>query len=228
MLIEPNVESKSVEQNRLRLPTQPVARHQWEGDKLPALNMCAEVDLTPINQPLVRDVAVRTKRSIDPKIRNALLLLVVIVTTLVSYGIISRYVVSAVIIKGRSMAPTLNDGDRFVLNRWLYHFRAPQRGDLVVIRDPGHNDFAVKRIVGIPADTMLFEEGKVYVNGLRLSEPYLPRDTKTLAPETSVPRVKLAKDHYYVLGDNRNNSEDSRFYGAVHRDCIIGMISISK
>ena len=116
-------------------------------------------------------------------------------------------------------------GDRYVLNRWLYYFREPRPGDLVVIHDPGHNDLAVKRIVAIPSDTLLFEDGKVYVNGFKLSESYLAPNTRTTAPQKTGPRIRLAKDQYYVLGDNRANSEDSRFYGSVHRDLIVGLIS---
>jgi signal peptidase I len=187
--------------------------------------MCAEVDLRPINKPLVKEVAVRSKRAIHPQIKRAILLSLALLTTLITYYAISRYVVAAVVIKGRSMAPTLNDGDRYVLNRWLYYFREPRPGDLVVIHDPGHNDLAVKRVVAIPSDTLLFEDGKVYVNGFKLSESYLAPNTRTTAPQKTGPRIRLAKDQYYVLGDNRANSEDSRFYGSVHRDLIVGLIS---
>jgi signal peptidase I len=225
MLIEPNVGSQSENQTSFRLPTQPLKPHRWEGDKLPTLSMCAEVDLTPINKPLMVDITMRARRAARPQPRHALLFLILILTMGFSYYLVSRYVVAAVIIKGRSMSPTLNDGDRYMLNRWLYYFRSPQPGDLVVIRDPGHDDFAVKRIIAVPFDSVLLEDGKVYVNGLKLSEPYLGANTKTVLPEMASPRTKLTKDYFYVLGDNRSNSEDSRFYGAVHRDRIVGKIS---
>jgi signal peptidase I len=190
--------------------------------------MCASVDLKPINKRLVQDVSTRAQRAVHPQVKRAILFLMVMFTAIASYLLVSRFVVTAVVIKGRSMTPTLNDGDRFMLNRWVYHFRDPRPGDLVVIRDPGHDDFAVKRIIAIPSDTLLFDEQTVYVNGGKLSEPYLAAGTRTTAPEGTEARIQLPKDYYYVLGDNRSNSEDSRYYGPVHRSRIIGAIATSK
>ena len=93
------------------------------------------------------------------------------------------------------------------------------------LRDPGHDDFAEKRVIALPSDTLHFKDGTVYVNGARLKEPYLTPNTQTTPPEKTQPRLVIGKNSYYVLGDNRANSEDSRFYGAVHRDRIVGLIS---
>jgi len=123
------------------------------------------------------------------------------------------------------MTPTLQDGDRFILNRWSYFRSAPQRGDLVVVKDPGHHDYAVKRIVGVPGETLFFKRGELLVNGKHLFEPYLPSGTQTYLPDSAEKLVLTGQNQYFVLGDNRANSEDSRFYGAVHRSQIIGAIS---
>jgi signal peptidase I len=159
------------------------------------------------------------------KLKHLLLAVWVALFSLTGYYLISQYVVTAVQVQGRSMVPTLKDGERYFLNRIVYKWRAPVRGDVVVIKDPGHSDYAVKRIVGLPGESLSLMDGAVYLNGTRLSEPYLPRGTRTLTPDRQQKFVKLPQDRYFILGDNRGNSEDSRNYGAVHRDQIVGLIS---
>ena len=148
-----------------------------------------------------------------------------VVLSLLSYWIISRFFVIAVIVQGASMLPTLHDGERLLLNRWIYHYRQPQRGDVVVIRDPGHCDYAVKRIVGMPLDSLDLKGGEVYVNGKQFDEPYLKEGTRTVAPDGKDRLILIGKDRYFVLGDNRPISEDSRYYGSVRRDQIVGVIT---
>ena len=152
-------------------------------------------------------------------------LIILILFSILSYYLISRFVVTAVVVQGRSMVPTLQDGDRYVLNRWAYHSHNPQRGDLVVLKDPGHNDYAVKRVVATPCETVHLKNESVYVNGNKLDEPYLSPGTETRLPNVKEKIVVVGRDHFFVMGDNRPNSEDSRFYGAVHRSQIIGLIS---
>jgi signal peptidase I len=141
-----------------------------------------------------------------------------------AYFLASRFIVTAVVVQGRSMTPTLKDGERYYLNRWRYIFLPPQRGDIVVIKDPGHNDFAVKRIVGRPYDWLNLKDGILYLNGKRVQEKYLDKGVRTDTPDLKERWVQLGRDQYYVLGDNRANSEDSRFYGVVLRENIIGMV----
>jgi len=153
--------------------------------------------------------------------RNSLVLLFIALLSIPAYFVASRFVVTAVVIQGRSMMPTLKDGERYYLNRWRYMFVAPQRGDIVVIRDPGHNDFAVKRVVAQPFDWINLKNGQIYINGCRLDEPYLDESTRTDAPDLKEKWIQLGRDQFYVLGDNRANSEDSRFYGRVFRNNIL-------
>jgi signal peptidase I len=151
-------------------------------------------------------------------------LLCVAALSIVAYFLVSRFVVTSVIIQGRSMQPTLMDGERYYLNRWRYLVAAPKRGDLVVLKDPGHNDFAVKRIVAGPDDWVNMRNNGVYLNGKRLSEPYLPEGTRTSVPDRQEKWILLGPNQYYVLGDNRGNSEDSRYYGVVKRKNILGVL----
>jgi signal peptidase I len=141
-----------------------------------------------------------------------------------AYFLASRFIVTAVVVQGRSMTPTLKDGERYYLNRWRYLLLSPRRGDVVVIKDPGHGDYAVKRIIARPYDWLNLRDGKIYINGRRLDEPYLDKGVRTDTPDLKERWVQLGRDQYYVLGDNRGNSEDSRFYGIVPGKNIIGMI----
>jgi len=151
--------------------------------------------------------------------------IVLTVLSICGYYLVSRFVATTVVVQGRSMYPTLDDGDRFILNRLSYFNHAPKRGDLVVIKDPGHNDYAVKRIVAMPCESLYFMKGSFLVNGKHLLEPYLPAGTQTFLPDVQEKLLVVGKNHYFVLGDNRGNSEDSRYYGAVDRSRIIGSIS---
>jgi signal peptidase I len=148
----------------------------------------------------------------------------VIAFSILAYFLFSRFVITAVVIQGRSMQPTLQDGERYYLNRWRYLFVAPKHGDVVVLKDPGHRDFAVKRIVAGPNDWVTLRDGNLFLNGKRLVEPYLPEGMRTTVPDRQEKWILLGPDQYYVLGDNRSNSEDSRFYGMVKRKNIVGVL----
>lgn len=124
------------------------------------------------------------------------------------------------------MTPTLRDGDQYLLNRIAYLFREPKRGDLVVIHDPGHTDMAIKRIVGLPGDKLEIKDGSLYVNGIRLNEPYLAPSTLTMPGNATLHSVQLGGKSYFVMGDNRSESEDSRYYGPIQRENIVGVVSL--
>src|ERR1051325_587958 len=133
------------------------------------------------------------------------------VLSLGSYALISHFCITTVQVSGRSMLPALHDGERYILNRLSFVYRDPMAGEIVVIRDPGHSDLAVKRIVAGPSDTVAIKEGAVLVNGKKLRESYLAPGTVTIMPDASEKEIRLGKDQYFVLGDNRAGSEDSRY-----------------
>ena len=120
-------------------------------------------------------------------------------------------------VDGSSMVPTLNDGQFVMVNRLVYKYSDPDHGDVVVFhypRDPEQE--YIKRIIGLPGDTVTIDNGHVYLNGQQLNEPYIAASTRTTG-EWQVPG-----DHLFVLGDNRNNSQDSRNFGFVSMENIIG------
>ena len=135
-------------------------------------------------------------------------------------GFIILFLYQPVKVEGTSMLPGLEDQERIFINKFVYHFESVSRGDVVVFRyprDPGKS--YIKRVIGVPGDRIRIERGRVYVNGRRLAEDYVPRDfvDPHSYPETVVP------DHaYYVLGDHRSMSNDSREFGPVDESCIYG------
>ena len=157
--------------------------------------------------------------------KQGLLALLVLVAAY-GFSIFSHeYIVQSVQVDGTSMAPTLPNAQRYLLNHLVYRFRAPKPSDIVVLRDPEDNGLAVKRIVARPGDAVYVQGGHLFVNGQALPEPYLEEGTKTFASVRYRSQMWICGvDQYFVMGDNRNNSADSRVYGAVPRQNILGMI----
>jgi len=128
---------------------------------------------------------------------------------------------------GYSMVPTFNDGDYILTDKISYRFSDPGRGDVVVFKSPSNpsKDF-VKRIIGLPRDRVELSQGFIYINGHVLNEPYLPVSFRTtgkrLVPEGE--EFVVPRDEYFVLGDNRSHSSDSREFGTIPEASIIGRV----
>ena len=120
-------------------------------------------------------------------------------------------------VDGSSMVPTLNDGQFVMVNRLIYKYSDPNHGDVVVFHYPRDPDQEyIKRIIGLPGDTVMIRNGQTYLNGQQVDEPYIAASTNTTG------EWKVPGDHLFVLGDNRNNSQDSRNFGFVSMENIIG------
>ena len=141
--------------------------------------------------------------------------------------LITVFVVQRSIIQGPSMEPTLNDGDQIFIEKVSKHFSI-NRGDIVTIdhTDPSNPEILlIKRIIGLPGELVEIKEGGVYINGEKLQENYLPQNLETLVdPSLDFEKIKLTEDQYFVLGDNRPVSKDSRRIGPVREEQIIGKL----
>jgi signal peptidase I len=123
-------------------------------------------------------------------------------------------------VEGTSMMPGVADQERIFINKFLYRFEAVERGDVVVFRYPGDpSKNYIKRIVGVPGDQIEILRGEVLVNGQRLAEPYVPKEFRD---ERSMGEIVVPAGSYFVLGDHRNLSSDSRDFGVVERAAICG------
>ena len=132
------------------------------------------------------------------------------------------FIYQPVKVEGTSMMPTLDDQERIFINKFTYRFRIAniQRGDMVVFWFPGDiTKSYIKRVIGLPGDTVEIDHGTVLVNGRPLVEDYIPEDYRD---SQSLPLERIEADRYFVLGDHRSSSSDSRSWGTVPRTYIYG------
>lgn len=145
------------------------------------------------------------------------IIVAVIILTLVHF-----FIATISIVDGVSMEPNFQNGEYLIINRWQYNFGEPRRGDAVVLRfpgDPEHKKY-IKRIIGLPGERVEVKEGKIFINGRELHESYIPADVLTLADHPI--NMVLPPDEYFIVGDNRYNSNDSRVWGTAGKRFLIG------
>lgn len=128
-------------------------------------------------------------------------------------------------VSGNSMVPTFHSGDFLITEKVSYRFRNPQRGEIVVLKNPRDEsqDF-IKRIIAVPGDTLQISNNTVYLNNQPLKEKYIPADyvTRPGAFVTEGTVIKVAGNQYFVFGDNREHSSDSREWGSVTKEELVG------
>lgn len=132
--------------------------------------------------------------------------------------VINVFLAQATRVEGQSMEPFLHDNQRLIIEKVTYRFHGPERGDIVVLRPPQQSsEPLIKRVVGLPGETLEIHDGQVYIDGEKADEPYLNQPTwGTLDP------ILIPEGHVFVMGDNRQASNDSRAFGVVAFDDIIG------
>lgn len=150
------------------------------------------------------------------------LLVIFIVAYVIAY-VSQNFLFGNFQIQQRSMEPTLYENERVLINRVVYYYSTPKRGDIVILEDPlgSRSDF-VKRIVAVSGDTVEIRNGQTYINSKLLSEPYVVNDmdNDNLGPLT------IPLDRFFVMGDNRPKSSDSRRFGPVLRRNLLGKVFI--
>ncbi len=147
-----------------------------------------------------------------------------IVVVFILFGV---FFVQPVVVEGTSMLPQLHDGERLLVNKLVYYkiksisWGHIERGDIVVFWFPNDPDKSyVKRVIGLPGETVEIRNGQVFVNDQELNEAYLDKEHNQSLPSMSPKRVE--EHHYFVMGDNRDNSSDSRYWGLVPEKYIYG------
>ena len=148
---------------------------------------------------------------------------VVVLAVILYFGI--SFAVQAVHVEGLSMYATLDNNDYLIANKIDYRLHSPQRGDIIILRPPADNskDF-IKRVIALPGEKLLIRDSTVYINGHKLDEPYLPEFWTTFNnwPNDGTDGRVMRSNEYFVMGDNRNKSQDSRIFGPISRDRIDG------
>lgn len=142
-----------------------------------------------------------------------------VLSVLLAFTIIS-FLYQPVQVEGTSMMPLLKNHERIVVGKIVYPVESIHRGDIIVFHyplDPAES--FIKRVIGLPGDWVRISDGRVYVNGKRLREPYI---LPAYLGEQTCPPVHVAPNHYYVLGDHRDFSNDSRNWGTLDREYIYG------
>lgn len=151
--------------------------------------------------------------------------IIILISFALVFGFVRPVIASPYRIPTESMFPTLMVQDRLLVNKLAYDLASPQRGDIALFgNQEGGADPLIKRVVATPGDTLEIQRGRLLVNGARLDEPYVRRDPcKPGYPRTcSFGPRKVPEGHYFMMGDNRTNSRDSRFFGPVPEEDVIG------
>ncbi len=132
---------------------------------------------------------------------------------------IRHFLIQPFYVKGASMEPNFQDHEYLIVDEITYRFREPQRGEIVVFRAPGVKQYYIKRIIGMPGETIEAKDERIYINNVLLDESqYLARDVMTSGDF----KETLGQKQYWVQGDNRSSSLDSRSFGAIKKSDIIG------
>lgn len=159
-----------------------------------------------------------------PRVRSVVRELVeTVLLTLLIYVLVRHFLFENYRVVGHSMDPTLEDEQYLVVNKLGYRLHEPQRGDIVVFYDPRSSDRKlIKRVIGLPGEVLEIRQGQVIIDEQSLDEGYIPDPGRYSVPPTPIPA-----DHYFVLGDNRNNSSDSRSWGVLDAGKIVGKASFT-
>ncbi len=152
------------------------------------------------------------------KVLNILKELIPYILIIIVVLLFKRYIVSPIRVNGQSMYPTLKNADMMILNETSYYFKDIKRFDIVVV--DAKDELIIKRIIALPGETISYKDNTLYINGKKVEEKYSYGITDDFES------VKLKKDEYFVMGDNRQNSLDSRYFGPFKKKYIRGKTNV--
>lgn len=166
----------------------------------------------------------KSKENIKKILTNVLVVVICIFVAFLLSSFITNFVAHPTMVEGESMETTLSDGDTVMIQKLSYYFGDPERYDIVVFPVYNSNTYYIKRVIGLPGETIQIDEGKVYINGKELQDDTYGKEDYIDDPGDAAEPITLASDEYFVLGDNRNMSTDSRssYVGVIKRNKIAG------
>ena len=190
---------------------------------MPADRVPEEVPADSSPAPADKSPSLLTRVVPDRRKRRVVEWVILVVLALSAALLLRTFVVQSFYIPSTSMTPTLKVGDRVLVNKLAYRFGDPERGDIIVFEAPpgeGSNEIRdlIKRVIGLPGETVEGRGGRIYIDGKQLEESWLPPglQSRAFGPEL------VPEDRYWVLGDNRFDSRDSTFFKSIPRSSIIG------
>lgn len=149
----------------------------------------------------------------------------VVLLAAITIGVIRYFLFKPFYVKGASMEPNFYDHEYLIIDELTYRLRSPERGEVIVFKSPGNTDeYFLKRIIGLPGERVKVSNGEIIIynssfpEGKAIEESYLPSDLQTTGDKV----VELGNEEFFVLGDNRGNSYDSRRFGAINKSSIVG------
>lgn len=172
----------------------------------------------------IKDSLIETQLKKDKSDRNFLLTIAIMLSVILAVLLVNTYVLFNVYVLGPSMQPTLKTGDVLIANR----LKEPTRGDIIIVSGAkkGSSDWLVKRVIAVAGETVEIKGGYVFVNGTPLlDEPYVMQNGVTEPVIEKPSKFIVGENEYFYLGDNRENSSDSRNYGVCKREQVVGVVS---
>ncbi len=156
------------------------------------------------------------------QIREVVNLVVYVASIIVIAILLNKFVIQKVEVDGPSMNTTLKTGQHLIVEKVTYYFRDPKREEIVVFTPPGYEDdtLYIKRVIGVPGDKIQIIDGAIYLNGEKYDDKHWTEEI--LDPGIADEEITVGEDEYFVVGDNRNDSTDSREFGTIKKSSIMG------
>lgn len=184
------------------------------------------MDPTPAATPSLEEYYGQEEQGLGNKLKSNILELIEFIAIVAAVLIVLRFFVAEPHkVSGSSMVPNFYDGDYIITNKISKNFSDPVRGEVIILTNPrNNNQVFIKRVIGLPGETVKINNGQVHINGQLLPEPYLPAGLRTPGEAflQEGEEITIPEKQYFVIGDNRGGSSDSREWGPVKIDLIIG------